>query len=576
MGKVKYFAVCLLMVIISFIGFQSGTAQAATNENQHVNTAKPESTVPWEYGDETPISAIKPLSSSPVIADISKWQGNIDWSKASKALDLVIIRTQYGAGTEDYMHSSYEASATKYGVPFGVYSYVLSSTPANARAEARKFYNRASKNTKFYVLDVEEFTNKSTPYTMRTIIEAYVDELRSLTDKKVGLYVANHLYSSLNLKISDFDFVWIPRYSSQPPSYKYHLWQYTDRGRVPGIGGNVDLNRLASGVSLNYFTGSSNSKPVTTVSNPSLSDFYTSNPKKVIAKSELREFTTTAFKKWNGKVKKGEVVKVKRIVKTSNGTPRLQLTNGRYISANKKYVLKASSNIDNYYTVNDNAKYVLLKQDDAQYSSVNFSDDTRRDAVEKGKVLKVSTIAYTKNGTPRIKLTNGRYLTAKKTIVQKIKDTTTPTHYYTSLDSVKHVLVKADEYAYSSTAFNEKTRGASIDKNDVVDVQSVTYSDGGVPRLKLTNGRYMTAKKEIVQKVASDIQDFYTAIPQKLVATTDIVAYDGLYFGDANEVKTIAAGTEIQVKSIVYTTNGYSKFILTDNSVISTEKALYE
>lgn len=576
MGKVKYFAVCLLMAILSFIGFQHATAEAATTEDRHVNTAKPESTIPWEYGDETPVSAIKPLSSSPVIADISKWQGNIDWSKASKALDLVIIRTQYGAGTEDYMHSSYEASAKKYGIPFGVYSYVLSSTPANARAEARKFYDRASKNTKFYVLDVEEFTNNSTPYTMRTIIEAYVDELRKLTNKKVGLYVANHLYSSLNLKMSDFDFVWIPRYSSQPPSYKYHLWQYTDSGRVAGIPGNVDLNRLASGVSLSYFTGNSSSNNVTTVSNPSLSEFYTSNPKKVIAKSTIPQFTSTAFTKSNGTVKKGEVVNIKRIVKTNNGTPRLQLTNGRYISANKKYVLKAPSNIDEYYTVNDDAKYVLLKQADAQYSAVSFSDSTRRDTIEKRTVLKVSSISYATNGTPRIKLTNGRYITAKKTIVQKIKDTTTPTHYYTSLDGVKQVLVKSDEYAYSSTAFNDKTRGASIAKNKVVAVKSVTYSTGGVPRLKLTNGRYMTAKKEIVQKVASDIENFYTSVPDSLVAAEEIIAYDGLYFGDAKEVKTIEAGTAINVKSVVYTTNGYSKFVLTDNTVISTEKALYK
>lgn len=572
MGKVKYFAVCLIVAILSFIGYNHASAKEVVEAEQHVNTAKPESTVPWEYGQETPMSAIKPLASSPVIADISKWQGNIDWSKASKALDLVIIRTQYGAGTEDYMHKSYEASAYKYNVPFGVYSYVLSSTPANARAEARKFYERASKNTKFYVLDVEEFTNNSTPYTMRTIIEAYVDELRSLTNKKVGLYVANHLYSRLNLKISDFDFVWIPRYSSQAPSHKHDLWQYTDSGRVPGIPGNVDLNRLASGVSLSFFTG----KTVSQVSNPSTSKFYTTNPKKVIAKSDLRQFKTTAFEKWSGVVKKGEVVTVKRIVKTKGGTPRLQLTNGRYISANKKYVLKASSNIANYYTVNDDVSYVLLKKTDSEFDAVNFNDDTRGADIAKGKVVKVSSIVYTSGGTPRLKLTNGNYITAKKTVVQKMKDMTTPTHYYTSLDNVKQVLVKQDEYAYTSTAFNAKTRSNRIADQSIVSVKSVVYSTGGVPRLKLDNGRYITAKKDIVQKVASNIDNFYTEIPSKLVAAETITAYDGLYFGEAQAVNTIAAGTEIAVKSIVYTTNGYSKFVLTDNTVISTEKTLYE
>lgn len=574
MGKVKYFVVCLVIAFLSFVGYEQVSAQTLTAENDgHVNTAKPESTVPWEYGPETPKSAVQPLSSSPVIADISKWQGNIDWSKASKALDLVIIRTQYGSGMEDYMHDSYEKSATKYEVPFGVYSYVLASTPASARAEARNFYNRASKNTKFYVLDVEEFTNNNTPYTMRAIVEAYVDELRSLSNKKVGLYVANHLYSKLNLKTSDFDFVWIPRYSSQRPSYNHHLWQYTDSGRVPGISGGVDLNRLAPGVPLSFFTGD-----VTQVGNPSSGTYYKTNPGKIVTKQEIPQFTSTSFKTKKGSIDKGEVVHVKRVVKASNGTPRLQLTNGRYITANKKYVLKANPNIDfdDYYTAKDNVKYALLKKANAEFTSVDFTNAKKAGTLPKGKAVKVTGVSYTAGGTPRLKLSNGRYMTAKKSVVQKIKDSATPTNYYTSVDSVKKALIKQPEYEYTSTAFSDATRRAAVAQHAIVDVEAVTYSSGGVPRLKLSNGHYMTAKKTIVQKVASNIDSFYTTIPEQVVTNAQTYAYDGLYFDEANIVKTIPANTTLAVKSIVYTTNGYPKFVLDDHTVVSAEKALYQ
>lgn len=574
MGKVKYFVVCLIIAAISFIGYEQAAAKTLTAENDgHVNTAKPESTVPWEYGPETPKSAIQPLSTSPVIADISKWQGNIDWSKASKSLDLVIIRTQYGSGMEDYMHDSYEKSATKYDVPFGVYSYVLASTPASARAEARNFYNRASKNTKFYVLDVEEFTNERTPYTMRAIVEAYVDELRSLSNKKVGLYVANHLYSKLNLKTSDFDFVWIPRYSSQKPSHAHHLWQYTDSGRVPGISGGVDLNRLASGVSLSFFTGES----VTQVSKPTTTTYYNTNPGKIVTKQSIPQFTTTALKTKKGTLKKGDIVKVKRVVKTANGTPRLQLSNGRYITANKKYVLKVNPaiDVDDYYTAKDKVNYALLKKSNATFTSVEFTDSKKADSIEKGKAVKVNDISYTAGGTPRLKLSNGRYVTAKKTVVQKVKDSATPVNYYTSVDHVNAVLVKQDEYKYKTMAFSTSTRGEAVPKNKIIKVAAVTYSSGGVPRLKLTSGQYMTAKKTIMQKVASNINEFYTEIPEQVVTKSPTYAYDGLYFGKASITNTIAANTSLAVKSIVYTSNGYPKFVLADHSIVGAEKALY-
>ena len=35
------------------------------------------------------------------IIDVSHHQGDIDWSKASKEVDLAIIRTQYGTSTID-------------------------------------------------------------------------------------------------------------------------------------------------------------------------------------------------------------------------------------------------------------------------------------------------------------------------------------------------------------------------------------------------------------------------------------------------------------------------------------------
>ncbi|MFG3611214.1 glycoside hydrolase family 25 protein [Rummeliibacillus stabekisii] len=193
------------------------------------------------------------------IVDISHHQGTINWSKFSKAVDMVIIRTQDGSSVEDTMHTYNEQQAIKYKVPFGVYAFNRASSAAAARIEAKNFYQRANKNTKFYVIDVETFSSSGSiggsGESMRSVINAYVAQLRALTKKKIGLYIANHLYDDLHLDVTKFDFVWIPRYGVTPPSHPFDMWQYTETGTVEGVSGKVDLNRLAGKKTLAWYIG---------------------------------------------------------------------------------------------------------------------------------------------------------------------------------------------------------------------------------------------------------------------------------------------------------------------------------
>jgi len=58
------------------------------------------------------------------------------------------------------------------------------------------------------------------------------------------------------------EFIWIPRYGSnsgkleKAPAYPCDLHQYTSRGKVAGISGNVDANRVTGeGRSVAWFRG---------------------------------------------------------------------------------------------------------------------------------------------------------------------------------------------------------------------------------------------------------------------------------------------------------------------------------
>ena len=69
--------------------------------------------------------------------DVSRWQGDINWSKVAKAKDFAIIRCT--SGRSNALDSKYPANikgATAQGLPVGVYRYGYATTVAAARAEA--------------------------------------------------------------------------------------------------------------------------------------------------------------------------------------------------------------------------------------------------------------------------------------------------------------------------------------------------------------------------------------------------------------------------------------------------------
>lgn len=482
----KVYGLALLLVVFSLFGFSQNSEAKA-----HKNTAKPESVVKWEYPANAKL--VKQSANDPVIADISKWQGNIDWSKASKALDLVIIRTQDGE-LEDYMHRTYESNAKKYNVPFGVYSFVRAGTPAEARAEARSFYNRASKDTEFYVLDVEVQTNKK-GYSMRTIINEYMKEMRKLTNKKIGLYVAHHKYSSFKLDASKFNFVWIPRYGYSGPIYKHQLWQYTDSGRVPGINGNVDLNRLAGGTKLEYFTNK-----VTTISNSELvKKYYVTNPKYVLLKKPVNVYKKTSFDKKNKKksYKEGTRLKVKKVVKSSTGIPRLQLADGSYISASKSLVLKTSAT-SNFYTTNDNVKQVMTIRN--LYSYRSSTSNTSPEFVPANTIFNVSRVVYNGSGENRFAIINGRFISADKNDVVEVPATIQ--NYFLEYDSSLKLRTQKVIYKYDTLLFGDQQKDPEmVPVGTVLDIQDVVYNKLGYPRFKLTDGKYVSTKKTLFKQI---------------------------------------------------------------------------
>jgi peptidoglycan hydrolase-like protein with peptidoglycan-binding domain/GH25 family lysozyme M1 (1,4-beta-N-acetylmuramidase) len=190
------------------------------------------------------------------IVDISKYQPTVNYDKLIGDTALIILRAGYrgtaGGISEDQKFQLHASELRKRGVRFGVYFYSIATNEDKAREEARMFYSYAKDyNPLFWAMDAEKDA-----ITTGAIV-AFIDELRKLGAKKVGCYVANHLYNKYDYSsIADhMDFTWIPRYGSTKPVHKCDLWQFTSTGSANGINGNVDMSRITGeGHDIAWFT----------------------------------------------------------------------------------------------------------------------------------------------------------------------------------------------------------------------------------------------------------------------------------------------------------------------------------
>ena len=194
------------------------------------------------------------------IADLSKWQGAIDWTAAARELDLCILRAQYGHEQQDERYLENAAGCEAMGIPYGAYSYCLFDDEETAREEARFFVERIKgTNPKFLVLDLEPGGVKL--QDVRAAVSAYIDELRKLGIERIGLYIAQIAYKLYNIDVDEADFVWLPSYGSNSgepemkPEYPYAMWQYTSNGHLGGVKGHVNLNKLTDESRMAWFRG---------------------------------------------------------------------------------------------------------------------------------------------------------------------------------------------------------------------------------------------------------------------------------------------------------------------------------
>ena len=181
--------------------------------------------------------------------DVSKYQGNIDWTKviASGKAEFVILRA--GIGNEkDIRFEEYYNGCQANGIPVGAYWYSKAVSEAQARQEAQKFLQVISGKQFAYPLYFDIEMNQQFALgkaKCSAIAAAFLNVLES-AGYFAGIYASkSHLESYLSAEVRSRYAVWVAHYGVKKTTYsgQFGMWQYSDSGTVSGIPDNqVDFD----------------------------------------------------------------------------------------------------------------------------------------------------------------------------------------------------------------------------------------------------------------------------------------------------------------------------------------------
>jgi len=210
-----------------------------------------------EDADKTEITGIQKAGSGKETGiDVSKYNGEIDWNKVRDAgISYVIVRAGYrgsqtGAIVVDPNFQKNMQGALDAGLKVGVYFFTQAVNESEAVEEASAVLELC----KSYHLSMPVYLDTEgaggggradslSADTRTKVCDAFCKTVES-AGITAGIYASrNWCGSQLNMDLLQSHSLWLAEYRSAPQYQGYYqMWQYTSKGSVNGIQGNVDLD----------------------------------------------------------------------------------------------------------------------------------------------------------------------------------------------------------------------------------------------------------------------------------------------------------------------------------------------
>lgn len=182
--------------------------------------------------------------------DVSEWQGTIDWRKVAKdGVQFAVIHAGYGRelSQKDKQFERNYAGAKAAGIQVGAYWYSYANSVERGEQEARTCLKVLEGKTFelpiFFDQEYEKSILALSNKTRTDIVLKFLETVKR-AGRKVGLYSStNFITTKLQANRLTAYPLWLAEYGSKLHyTGKVWAWQYTSKGWVNGIKGNVDCN----------------------------------------------------------------------------------------------------------------------------------------------------------------------------------------------------------------------------------------------------------------------------------------------------------------------------------------------
>ncbi len=199
------------------------------------------------------------------LVDVSQFQGDIDWRKvAGGGITGAFVRIADGNIRDPFYGRARVKALQEAGITWGPYYYGRVAAPGNGQRDGIKearmavgFAREAGWGEPDHLplaYDFEEANKQPLAKAARHVIE-FVREYRELAGHWAVLYtmpgfwnqVVGHLGAEQRRVMARCP-LWIAHWEVSRPTVpspwsRYEIWQHSDKGRVPGIHGPVDVDR---------------------------------------------------------------------------------------------------------------------------------------------------------------------------------------------------------------------------------------------------------------------------------------------------------------------------------------------
>ncbi len=181
--------------------------------------------------------------------DVSEYQGDIDWDEVSTIfgehqIHFVFIRATAGKDKVDAKFAKNWKAQKKPRILQGAYHYYRPDENSIAQAGNFIAHVKLKKGNLPPVLDIEQISTIQSLERLKTGLHKWLNKVEKHYGVKPIIYSGSSYFTKyLKREFKDYT-LWVANYNRTkvPVRHDWKIWQYSDKGRVKGIDGKVDIN----------------------------------------------------------------------------------------------------------------------------------------------------------------------------------------------------------------------------------------------------------------------------------------------------------------------------------------------